>query len=207
MSDQPKPPKPFQVLPGESPWEALARELATNPDSPASLRLMSHVNQVLRPRTLAADQLTEALADAIEQEGELAQASVAAAVQHYEKATGTPMDDELLAVFREDAQKLADRRRRQPPALESIVAGCEQQLDAGYSLGLDLGGLRGTWHRLWAALAMQTAWAESPEGLETVNAIRAQFEQQLGRALSGPEWEQLSAHAKRHGLRMARGEG
>lgn len=201
MADRRRPPPKLQIRPGEDGWLALAREVVTNPDSPASLQLLSQVNQAMRPRIQAATQLTEALVAQIEQpDAPGAQAAVDAAIAHWEKACASPIDAPLLADFREDARKVALRRRRQPPLLESIVAGVEGRSDVGYQLGLDLEGLRGTWHRLWAAIAMSAAWGESPAAVEAVAAIREQFEQHLGRQLAPAEWEMLTAHAQRHGF-------
>lgn len=67
------------------------------------------------------------------------------------------MDATDLAGLREDPQKLVERRLRHPPTLESIVQGVDGLSDVGYENGLHLLGLRGNWHRLWAAIAMTFA--------------------------------------------------
>lgn len=198
MANVPKPSK-FKVKPGENVWEALAREVATNPDSPTSLRLQSQVNRVMGPRTRAGDQLIEALADLVDHPEEAgAPAAVQAAISHWEKICGAKLDPELLKQFRQDAEALAARRRRQPPSLEFVVQGTQGRSDVGYELGLDLEGLRGTWHRLWAIIAMAFSFGDDPALVEGVAAVRGQFEQQLGRPLAPAEWEQLTAHARRH---------
>jgi len=77
MSDKPvKPPTKLEVMPGESPYQAMARELIERPDSPASLRVMSELNGFVAPRQRAVQQLVEALADQIEtRESELVRAN------------------------------------------------------------------------------------------------------------------------------------
>ena len=86
--------------------------------------------------------------------------------------------------------------------MESIVAGVGEPVDMGYDLSLHLNGLRGTWHRLWAAIALGTMMGAGDEYDETVTAVRSQFEQLLGRSLSPDEWLRLSQHAQAHGEAM-----
>ena len=198
MDKPSEPPKRVEVKPGEDIWSAMLRELASNPDSPASLRIMSAINRSLQPRNSAADQLVEALAR--QQEGddnEGARAAVHAAKAHWEKACEATLDDALMAQFNQEARELVDRRQRLPPAVESIVVGVADRLDVGYSMGVHMEGLRGTWHRLWAAICTARLW-NTVEPDDTVTVIRAQFEALLGRALSAQEWEQLTAHAHIH---------
>lgn len=201
MSGAPKPPTQLEIQPGESPWEALAREVAQRPNSPASLLIVSQVNQAMRPRTQAVDQLVEALEAWIEApRSEAAEAAVTAAKAHWESACAAHLDDGLLSQFIADAEALIERRRRQPPRLEDVVEGVADRSDVGYQLGLDLGGLRGTWHRLWASLCAVDLLGEDSEGL--VATVRAQFEAHLGRPLTQQEWSKLADHAKQHARRM-----
>jgi len=181
-----------------SPWEAMAREVASNPDSPASLSIISQVNALMRPREKAADQLVAALADQLERPRAEADAAVAAALKHWEAACQAPMASDTLERFQQDAAALLDRRRRQPPLLESIVEGVSGRSDVGYDMGIHLQGLRGTWHRLWASISMAKLWADAPEQQECVDTVRAQFEEALGRPLSAEEWSALEAHAHQH---------
>lgn len=184
----------------------MAREVVTHPDSPASLQLLSKVNEAMRPRTQAGDQLTEALADQIDLPDDAAtEAAVPAAIAHWEKACGCALDPDLLDLFRQDATALAARRRRQPPPLEAIVAGTQERSDVGYQLGVHLEGLRGTWHRLWALIAMTFSFGHDPASADAVTAVRGQFEQHLGRQLTPQEWKLLLDHARRHAETHMRG--
>jgi hypothetical protein len=184
-------------VPG-SPWEAMARELASNPDSPASLSIMSGMNAVMRPRQQAVDQLVLALADQLERPGPVADAAVAAAVKHWEAACQGPLEPDTLKSMQQDAKEMLERRRRSPPSLESIVEGAGERSDVGYDMGLHMQGLRGAWHRLWASISMCRVWDDAPEQRECVAVVRAQFEQALGRSLTGEEWSKLEAHAHHH---------
>lgn len=183
-------------------WLQLAREVATNPDSPTSLRIMSAVNEAMRPGSQAASQVIEALAGQIEAPGERAEAAVAAAVRHWESVCKASLAPDVLNGMREDAAALVQRRLRQPPPIESIVAGVGVPVDMGYDLSLHLQGLRGTWHRLWASIALGVMMGESEEQAEAVGTVRKQFEQLLGRSLSPDEWQRLSHHAQAHGQAM-----
>lgn len=183
-------------------WLQLAREVATNPDSTASLRIMSAVNGAMKPAKQAAAQVIEALAAQIEAPGEHADAAVAAAVRHWESVCNASLAPDVLNGMREDAAALIQRRRRQPPPMEAIVAGVGEPVDMGYDLSLHLNGLRGTWHRLWASIALGVMMGESEEHAEAVGTVRQQFEQLLGRSLSPDEWLRLSQHAQAHGQAM-----
>jgi hypothetical protein len=197
MPNPDKPTKKLVVEPGESPWLALAREVATNPDGPIALQAISGINRMMRPRELAIQRLVEALARTILEPGEPARADLEAAKAGWEAACGGTLDKDLLAGFEKDARALIERRKTQPPDLESILGPLPGRTDYGYDLGLDLGGLRGTWHRLWGSISMAKLFG-SPEGETLVKDLRLEFEQQLGRAMSEVEWTQLVAHAHRH---------
>jgi hypothetical protein len=180
------------------PWLAAARELARNPDSPASLRIMSSVRQALAPRAAAADQLVDALARKLTQDGEAERAAVDAAIGTWERACGVKLDPQSLASFRDDARELADRRRRQPPAMDSILESIPTRTDTGYALGVDLGGFDGTWHRLWAMLCLGFSFGRDSAQDDGTTAMRLQFEEQLGRSMSPIEWSALVEHARNH---------
>lgn len=186
----------------EQRWVDLARKLAANPDDPASLRIVSAMNHAMRPAAQAAAQVVEALAEQLSAPSERTEAAVAAAVRHWESVCKSPMAQEVMIGLKDEAVALVERRRRQPPPMESIVAGVGEPVDMGYELSLHLNGLRGTWHRLWASIAMGAMMGESPEQEETVLTVRAQFERLLGRSLSHDEWSLLSAHARDHGRAM-----
>ncbi|TXI23098.1 MAG: hypothetical protein E6Q67_04985 [Roseateles sp.] len=189
---------------GEScPWLAMARELAANPDSPASLRILSSVNASLRPRMAAVEQLLDALVAQLERPGPVADASVAAASRHWEVACDGELTAGILEDLKRDAAAIVDRMRSSPPPIESILADVCGRSDIGYDLGLDLEGLRGTWHRLWAAISMARVFGESPEQVDCVASFRAEVERQLGRVITESEWQQLQQHAFRHGDALA----
>ena len=193
-----EPPKRIQLKPGEDIWSAMLRELSSNPDSPASLQIMSAVNRAVQPRNAAAAQLIEALARQIEgQDSEVARSAVDAAKAYWEKTCGATLDEALLEQLREDARNVAEGRRRQPPPIASIVAGVGDRLDVGYSMGVHMDGIRGTWHRLWAAISTARLWG-GPQPDETVVTLRGQFEALIGRPMSEAEWAQLTAHAHHH---------
>lgn len=204
MDDHRKPPGDEPA-----PWRAAdalsraVRELATNPDSPTSLRILSAVNASMRPRGAAVQQVLEALAEQIERPSAGADLAVAAATKHWEAVCQTALTDELLQDWRREARDLSESRQRVPPPIEAVVVGVDARTDTGYDLGVHLEGLRGTWHRLWAAIAMGRAWGDSAEQRECVATVRAQFDEQLGRALAADEWARLYEHACRHGDAMA----
>lgn len=201
--------KPRSGTPPDGVWEAMARELASNPDSPASLRIQSAIGAALRPRQAAVDQVVQAFVQQLEAPGPGADAAIRAALGHWGSECGAAPSEDLLEGFRQEARSAVERRRRQPPAVESIVADAAGRLDAGYALGVDLGGLRGTWHRLWASISMGRQFGDSPEQRACVAEVRAQFEALLGRALTPSEWAQLEQHAIRHAdtVLSSRGEG
>ena len=64
--------------------------------------------------------------------------------------------------------------------------------------GIHLEGLEGTWHRLWGIISLVFGFGDDVETDEGVAAVRAQFEELLGRTMTPPEWDALVAHAKNH---------
>ena len=94
-----KPPTRLERKPGEDIWTAMARELADNPDSPVSLRILSGMNRVIQPRNAAANQLVEALAQQLgDMDPQASQAAVDAAIAHWEKACSAQMGVILFSV-------------------------------------------------------------------------------------------------------------
>jgi len=192
------PPTKLEVPPGESVWEALARELMRNPDSPVALQLRSAMGRALAPHQQAVQQVLEALGAQIEQDGEPQRAAVAAAIAHWERQTGAPMDAELLEGLRQEARDAAELRRRQAPAMQEILHAAPTGTDVGYELGVHLHGLQGTWHRLWASMCLCYSFGDDPSTDLTVRAVREQFEQLLGRTLEPREFDELAARARKH---------
>ena len=85
MSDRDPPKTKLEQRPGESVWETMARELASNPDSPASLNIMSAVGRAMKPRTQAVDQVVAALEEQLREDGEAQRAALQAAIQYWER--------------------------------------------------------------------------------------------------------------------------
>ena len=152
----------------------------------------------MRPSEEAIAALVEALALEIEQPGPEAETALAAAKVRYQVATDQPADP-YLDEFRESARELIQRRLRRPPKMDEVLALDGSVKDTQYDIAGLLGGLRGTWHRLWASISSQALFSDM--GLEpddTVDLIRQEFEDQLGRPLSASEWSTLEAHAHRN---------
>lgn len=203
MSDAPPPGSPRKGEP--SIYQRAARELATNPDSPASLRLMSAFNGALRPQQQAGNQLVAALVVLQDDPTDAsARAQADAAIAAWERACRMPMPASTLASFEEVARGARDQAQRQPPSLESILGPQEGRTDYGYDLGVDLGGLRGTWHRLWAAMVLDGTMGEAQDLITT---LRSEFEGKLGRSLSDAEWRALAAHAERRVISLRAAQG
>lgn len=198
MTDRDPPKTKLEQRPGESVWEAMARELASNPDSPASLNIMSAVGKAARPRTEAVEQVVAALEAQLHEDGEQPRAAVQAAIRHWERECGTQMDNALLQDLQKTARERIERRRRQPPNMESILSARPATTDTGYQLGIHLEGLEGTWHRLWGIICLVFGFGDDVASDKGVLTVRAQFEEQLGRTMTPPEWGALVAHAKNH---------
>jgi hypothetical protein len=82
--------------------------------------------------------------------------------------------------------------------MDSILASRPATTDTGYRLGIHLEGLEGTWHRLWGMIVLVFGFGNDVGTDDGVAAVRAQFEQLLGRGMSAQEWNALVAHAKNH---------
>lgn len=193
------PPTKVEIEPGDNPWLALAREVAQRPDGPVALGVMSHINKTMRPREKAVERLLEALARDIEAPGtSTLSEEIAAARAHWEAVCQTCLTDDLMADFQQDAAKLVERRKRQPPEMSSILThGAGDRRDFGYELGGDLSELQGTWHRLWASISMTRLFGTQDHG-ELAPDLRSEFEGLLGRTMTVEEWDQLVAHAHHH---------
>ena len=198
MTDRDPPKTKLERRPGESVWETMARELASNPDSPASLNIMSAVGKAMRPHAQAVTPLVAALEDQLQEDGEQQRAAVQAAIRHWERECDTQMDNALLQNLQNTARERIERRRRQPPKMESILSTQPATTDTGYHLGIHLEGLEGTWHRLWGLICLVFGFGNDVESDEGVLTVRAQFEELLGRAMMPAEWNALVAHAKNH---------
>jgi len=176
----------------------LVRELIERPESPTSLAIQASLERMLRPSEEAIAAMIEALALQIEQPGPEADAAVAAAKIRYQAVTDQSADP-FVDDFREKAKELLQSRLRRPPKMEEVLGLDGPVNDLQYNLAGLLGGLRGTWHRLWASISSQAMFAEM--GLEpddTADLIRKEFQDQLGRPLSQAEWSTLEAHAHRN---------
>jgi hypothetical protein len=94
-------------------------------------------------------------------------------------------------------------KRRGPPPIESIVAGIEGRTDIGYDTGIHLVGLKGAWHRLWAAIALGVQFGADEHQAACEATVREQLEQALGRQLTVDEFDRLAADARAHGATMS----
>src|SRR4051812_18912821 len=102
MSTQ-DPPHDRPASPPGGLWERLARELASKPDSPKSLAIMSAVNAALLPRQQAVDQVIEAMVQQLGSPSAAADSAVLAAIGHWELSVGEPAAPGVLVQFRKDA--------------------------------------------------------------------------------------------------------
>ncbi len=195
----PEPPKrKIQLRSDESPWGALARELASNPDSPASLQIVSAIRQSVQPQVQAVEQVVSAIEAQCMEDGEHQRVAVQAAIQCWERACHTEMDSATLADFHKMAQQRIDRRRRHPPSMTSILTQVPTMTDTGYQLGVHMQGIEGTWHRLWGIIVLSCGFTDNVDADEAVVTVRAQFENLLGREMLPEEWRALVVHAKHH---------
>lgn len=128
-----------------------------------------------------------------------ADAAVAAAIAHWEKTCGGPIDPGTLELLHSDAASLAQARRNRPPSMSSILSPMPAATDVGYDLGLDLGGVEGTWHRLWAMMSLAAQFGDDPEIAADCQELQQEFERLIGRSLHHNELEALRAHARAHG--------
>jgi hypothetical protein len=193
--------------PSQSPFLAMARELARDPDSPASLRIRSSVNASMKPSLERVEQIMESIAQQIETPGPAADAAFQAAKEHWENSCQGSFTEDIEKRLRADVAKALDRRRGGPPRIESILPDVGVRTDVGYDQGIHLQGLKGTWHRLWATIAMGMMFGEDDEHKANVAAMRAQFEEILGRPLSVEEWALLAAQARARGAEIASSQG
>lgn len=198
MTDRNAPKTRLHVPEGTSVWEALAREVASHPDSPVSLHALSAVGNALRPHTQAVQAIVGALQAQLQEDGPMQQAAVSAAIVHWERTCATSMDPQLLQELRTQARQSLERTRRQPPAMHTILEHIPSATDTGYRMGIHLEGIEGTWHRLWAMLVLVIGFGDDVNTDEGVHAIRAQLEQILERSLTPKEWTALVAHAQHH---------
>jgi hypothetical protein len=85
------------------------------------------------------------------------------------------------------------------PPMEEILGLLEPIADDLYDLGW-LFGIKGTWHRLWASVALEwwfNGCCDKDIGI-FVFEIRHEFEELLGRSMTDAEWGKLNALAKAH---------
>lgn len=207
---RPRPPPSRPPPPGESPWAAAARELASNPESPQSLRIRSAFNAALAPREKAIQQLVDALEVQLESAtpNPAQEAAVTAAIAHWQKACGAQMEPALLEDLRALAARQAMQKRNSPPPMNAILSTMPAATDVGYQLGIHLQGLGGTWHRLWGILSIACQLGDDPDVDAGCQEVRQQFEQVLGRQIQQQEWSALLDSARAHAnRRTSAGEG
>lgn len=183
------------------------RDLATNPDSPASLRIMSEVSRLIAPIERARNQVLDALDAQLTNDGEHERAALSAAVRHWEAVCNDAMSERDLEEMRERARERRSRLRRLPPPIDTILGAQPTTTDTGYKLGVHLHGLEGTWHRLWAIISLAHSFGGNIQADPGVAEVRDQFEGILGRALIPAEWDALVSHAVKHAEAEMRAKG
>ena len=162
------------------------------------MKILSAFNAALAPRERAAQQVVNALISQANDPTDSAETALQAAIQHWERVFGNKMTAEDLDTLRHDAQRQVKAKTNRPPQMESILGVLPGRTDALYKLGVSVHGLEGTWHRLWGIVAMVHSFGHDPATDDTVAAVRAQFEQSLGRTLTPAEWQALKTHAIQH---------
>lgn len=181
------------------------KTLSDNPESPESLRIMSNVQRAAQPRIDASDGLVTALAQQIQNPCAESDLQVVLAQTRWEAACQGNLDDELLSLFKRDAAELIKRNRCRPPEMTEILDISETPVDYEYTLVGTLGGLQGTWHRLWSSISSARYFAQFDSSERMCNLqngnlidLRKEFESMLGREMTVQEWGRLTAHAHRH---------
>lgn len=185
--------------PERSPFERMAEELLKRPEGPAALGFMAKMGRMMQPQTDAINRLVDAIAADLREPSDATAHEVASAKLAYELLTGNEAAGDLWAGFVKDAEELNHKARCQPPAIEEILTDTAPISDMGYAIAGDLGGIKGTWHRLWSSISSERFFAGMGTALESiVPELRAEFEQMLGRAMSEDEWHRLETHAHKH---------
>lgn len=192
---------PMVKRPPPNTFDRLAREvLLDSPDGPIVLGVMAKMEQALRPATEAINRLVEAIAADLRDPSDGTRSEMARAKVAYETLTKQSCTEDLWKGYMEDAREFNESNRRQPPEMTEILDGlAERPSDMEYDIIGGLGGVQGTWHRLWGSISSARLFAAS--GVDqsgAVAAMRAEFEKKFGRALTAGEWERLTAHAHRH---------
>lgn len=182
-------------------FHSLLQGFLRNPESPEGLALQSSINAALAPRVHACELLTEALVHQLDAPGSDADTALVVARCVYE-AHVQRLDAGLLADFAKEARKRRHERRCQPPPIESILSLPRSPDDAEYDFAGGLGGLRGCWHRLWGADAMQ-ALGLLHLPTDAPDPLQEELEGLLGRPLQESERAALRQHAQAHAVYLA----
>lgn len=178
--------------------ESAIRELSANPDSPASLHIMSSMSRAIAPYERSRNQVLEALESQLAHDGETERAALSAAINHWERTFKIKLNDGDLAEMRDEASKRIVQRKRMPPTMDSILECQTKSTDTGYKLGVHLHGIEGTWHRLWGIISLAHSFGSDIQSDDGVATVREQFQAILGRELTPKEWGALVAHATNH---------
>lgn len=167
--------------------------LETKPNSPEALRALSEINKALFPLQRTCDNLVLALADLHSNPADPAvQAKVAAAKLIY-SAVIQPLDAVLLADFEAEAIRHVEASRSGPPHI-ALITGIHAT-DFEFELGAGMGGIQGTWHRLWALIVMKLMSSVPLEFEEGINGVLFQLQEAMGRPLTPSELQSLTDHA------------
>lgn len=173
----------------------LLADLADGRETPEALSVMAAMDRGRKPL----DDLVAAVASRTEHGTDAAEIAVQRARLAFERQVGEhavgDMWDDVCAM----ASALVLERRKHPPKLGAILDGFDGRGDVEYEMGL-LGGLHGTWHRLWSLISSERFFATKGVKADptAIPDMRREFEGLLGRAMSPAEWERLTAHAHAH---------
>ena len=97
-----------------------------------------------------------------------------------------------------------------PPDIKTVLQLSEKPLDYEYDIVGTTDGVRGTWHRLWAAIVSQKSGIFGDtehaklESERLVSDIRNEFETKFGRPLTDEEFDRLELFAEEHSGTISR---
>ncbi len=178
----------------------LIRELIDRPESPMSLAFMVKVQDAMHPIDEGLRTLIGAIAADLEAKTDESRLAMVRAKAAFESLThgnvvGEEWEDLVAA-----AQKFNEDRLKRPPPMTDILDIDVQPSDLEYKLAGGLGGIQGTWHRLWSTIS--TTRYFTGLGVEdtddAVATLREEFEGKFGRPLNQEEWGRLVKHAYRN---------
>ena len=193
MTKKPQPPRKPTTI------DKLMNDLVAGRETPALLGFQAGMERAMRPAAEAVSRLVEAIAADLRQPTDETRLEVERAKVGYEvvvEQSALVIWDDLV----EQAKTHNLERRKRPPAMSEILDIEAEPSDLGYSLGGTLGGVQGTWHRLWSSISSARffEFVGAPQDPQHIEEMRAEFEGLFGRALTEAEWHRLVQHAHLH---------